>query len=405
MLVLVTLSVLLLPQLIITSPSAQWPTFGGNTAHTGFISIDLNIDQIVESKKAVWTSNLTTGLSYSTVFADVLLVTSNHFFTGESKLFILNALTGNRIHTINLTAASSTGPPIGGYEYMAYVQTIGKDEGIYLQAINLITGDIKWIAKADSQWADYPYGTTPGSKYLYMPGGEFNGDLYAVDPYNGSIIYQKSVFPGGFSCDWWTPTVYNDRVFVHSQPGEGYQGGFAEVNPDTGAELWSITLNSQWDGYSTYWESSIMNDIALITTRREVFSLQFHALNLSSHDILWSYSCAKTPPIVKGSFQDYTPSTDGVSGYFTCRDGIYQVSLINGQLVRLFHCDNCAGQPIITNNHLIISSNGSGTMIFNKQSGAISMQLEESGNLAVHPQAKMLYITNSDTGIVVAYAI
>ncbi|CAF1536409.1 unnamed protein product [Adineta ricciae] len=378
-------------QALFASAPVQWPTFGGNTAHTGFIPIDLNIEQVMDVNKLVWTRNLTTELSYSTIFANTLLVTSTNSFTNVSKLFVLNALTGYMIHTINLTAADSNEPAIGRYEYMAYVQTIGTVRGIYLQAINLITGDIQWTAVADTQGSKYPYGTTPGSKYIYMPGGVYNEELYAVDPYNGSIIYRAQVFPRTFACDWWTPTVYNKRIFIHSQPGQGTLGGFGEINPDTGPELWSIVLNNTWDGYSTYWEPVIMNDVALVSTRQESFSLQFHGLHV--------------PPIVKGSFQDYTPSTDGVSAYFTCKDGIHQVLIRSGKLQRLFACKNCAGQPIVTNHHLIISSNGNGTIIFNKESGQISMQVEETGNLAVHPQAKILYIINSDTGMVVAYAI
>ncbi|CAF1004166.1 unnamed protein product [Didymodactylos carnosus] len=408
MISLVTLSILLFGQSIVASRSFQWPTFGGSPAHTGFIPINLNIESTtdqVTDPKLVWTGNLTRGLSYSTLFADTLLVTGSSRLTGDSKLFVLNALTGKVIHTIDLHAASYTGPPVGGFEYMAYVQSVGDLQGIYLQAINLITGDIKWTARGGAQWPSYPYGATPGLNYIYMAGGTYNGQLFAVDPYNGTIVFNTGVVVSSFSCDWWTPTVYNNRVFYNSQPGQGSNGVFGEANPDTGAVLWSVPLNSEWDGYSTYWVPAIMNDIALVSTRRTYGSIEFHAIGLNSHDILWSYSCPKASVIVNGSFKDFSPSTDGISAYFTCADGIHQVRTKSGQLVKIFSCENCAGQPIVTKDFLIISSDGNGTMIFNRKSGAISMHFEESGNLALHSSAKMLYITNSVTGTVFAYAI
>ncbi|CAF1110265.1 unnamed protein product [Rotaria sordida] len=408
MISLVTLSILLFEQSIIASRSIQWPAFGGSTAHTGFIPINLTIESTTDqltNPKLVWMNNLTKGLSYSTIFADTLLVTSSNRSTDDSRLFVLNALTGKLIHRIDLQAASYTGPPVGGFEYMTYVQSVGTLEGLYLQAINLITGDIKWTAKGGAQWPTYPYGATPGLKYIYMAGGIFNGELYAVDPYNGTIIFDTCVFCSSFSCDWWTPTVHNNRLFYNSQPGEGSNGSFGEANPDNGTVLWSVSLSSEWDGYSTYWVPAIINDIALVSTRRTFNSIEFHAINLSSHNILWTYSCPRTSVIVNGSFQDFSSSTDGISAYFTCANGIHQVLTTNGRLVQIYFCQNCAGQPIVTNDSLISSSNGNGTMIFNKKSGAISMRFEESGSLALHPDAKILYITNAINGIVVAYVI
>eukprot|EP01084_Bolivina_argentea_P115094 204754_1 len=116
--------------------------------------------------------------------------------------------------------------------------------------------------------------------------------------------------------------------------------------------LWQTLLQSNWDGYSTYWVPSIANDIAIVSRRvGETFTetIVFSGIDLNTHKVLWSYSYDKINYNLYsqgGMFVDYTASTDSVNTFVVCADGVKSLDLINGvnnilQLYRLYWATNC----------------------------------------------------------------
>jgi len=80
--------------------------------------------------------------------------------------------------------------------------------------------------------AHYPYGvaSSRSAGVVYFAGGEYNGEMYAVDVATGKTLFDSSLYASGFGCDCWAPTVYQDRrVFFATGAGEGNDGLIGEV--------------------------------------------------------------------------------------------------------------------------------------------------------------------------------
>ena len=74
--------------------------------------------------------------------------------------------------------------------------------------------------------------------------------------------------------------------------------------------------------------------------------------------------------------------------------------MFNGDLVRTYTCFNCGGQPIITNDAVIINSDD-GVKIFDKVSMELIQTLDISGMIAL--SGNRLFVTDKSNGAIKAY--
>jgi len=406
----------------------SWPVYGGNTAHTSFSNVQIlkNTSSGGVSAEVIprWNVSLSPGdssqsfaLTAGVVYANVYAVCQQNL---QNVLYLIDALDGSFIHNVTLPPAHSTfTPSTGGNSLdngLVYVQQVGVDEGVTVRAYDIQTGLKVWVATGSGQWPNYPYGTTPAANHiLYAPGGEYNGEMYAYDADTGASVFQSQVVRTAFGCDYWAPTFdqEDDRVFFNTQPGEGNSGLLGEVDPMTGDVLWSVTLTTAWDGYSTMWLPVYDAESQLIY----VSNWTQGYLSLGAVDVSASKKksdsnaspVSPTPPVdallecippayndFTGSFVDYSASTDGDSVFVTCNNGVHHYQMSTKNLVRVYSCQTCAGQPIVTADAVIVNS-VAGVVVFDKQSGQLVQQFEQSGALALTGRALIITdITNNE---------
>eukprot|EP01084_Bolivina_argentea_P115095 204755_1 len=72
------------------------------------------------------------------------------------------------------------------------------------------------------------------------------------------------------------------------------------------------------------------------------------------------------------------------------------------ELITYYSCTDCIGQPIVTNDTLIVNSN-SGVKIFVKETGKLIYTLDSYGMIALSEQK--LYVTNNEDGTVQMYLL
>ena len=175
-----------------------------------------------------------------------------------------------------------------------------------------------------------------------------------------------------------------------------------------------LELNSDWDGYSTYWVPSINNNYAAVESRSNGY-IECGVIDISNtsdtnQTLLWGYPCQESYNF-ENSFTDFSPANDGSMVYFSCSGAVYGFDIKKGKLKKQYSCSECGGQPIITDDSVIINSN-SGVQIFDKDTTKIKAQLSVSGMLALHSNYTLndgtdvnILIVTSTSGDILAYAL
>ena len=195
--------------LIFNIVQANWPIFGGDSAHTGYKCIDLLTNG---NASLLWKNeNLLKPLTYATISNSHYYVInrcgSTLQFSNGCYLNILNANTGNLIESINIGYASSMSPPIVSNGQMI-VGGLKNSEVLFVKAYSIQNYYMNvWQATGSAQWSDYPYGVTPSNtdRTIYFSGGEYNGMMYAVDATTGASKFTASL-PTSVGSDYWAPT-------------------------------------------------------------------------------------------------------------------------------------------------------------------------------------------------------
>jgi hypothetical protein len=121
-----------------------------------------------------------------------------------------------------------------------------------------------------------------------MNGGTYGG-IYSFDALSG----QRRWFKPLAQFDEWTPAYYQNKVYA-------FAGGILTVFKGTnGQELWTKDLAFDWSGYD------MKTAPVLDTLHKLVFTTSttyLHAVNIDSHDIIWSMTGALsiTPALKNG---------------------------------------------------------------------------------------------------------
>lgn len=246
--------------------STDWHTYMGNDLHTGF-----SLSPAPMEPTLLWAADSITGNTHefcspvvvngvvyhvsdlqSTVFAldavtgeliwsyyvndhvdDAVTWYDGMIFVAADSAFCLDALTGERIWAYKPSTSSfkMNGTPAVG-EGVAYFSYAPDWSSMDIYALDAFSGEEIWC----SQLPSYSTGcvTLHGNR-LYVP--TYNGDLYALDTADGSILWSNGESVSGY----WdsSPVVVDDVIYIC-----GFDGIARGINCNTGTTIWSTPVSS-----------------------------------------------------------------------------------------------------------------------------------------------------------------
>jgi hypothetical protein len=206
--------------------AADWTTYQGNAAHTGYVDVTLDPNQfttrwqgpaISQSGDAYYTDNAT-------------LVTSNGvlFIPSGLALYARNESDGSLVWSYDVSGLQfpSVNPPAvaNGAVYMA----AGQQSSTYMFAFNASDGSLLFQSPMSSQWEHY-LAPVVGASGVYTDAGEYGG-MYGFNTAGTQLFFDGSLM----QTDEWTPAV--DASYVYAYTGNDLW----ILNPVSGATVLQI---------------------------------------------------------------------------------------------------------------------------------------------------------------------
>lgn len=212
---------------------ADWATFQGNNAHTGYVPVEVKVDQMLLRWKRGAVNN--SGAGYSAVISPLVTSNGRFFASGNKKLTAYQESDGTEswsYDTSGLTYPSVNPPAVaGGVVYMA----AGQQDSTYMLAFDAANGNVRMKSPMSSQWENYlPPVVQDG--VVYTNAGSYGG-LYAI------ATTGERLFTGGLSqTSMWSPAA--DARAIYAYTGDA----LTMFEPKTGAVLASIK-DSKFSNY------------------------------------------------------------------------------------------------------------------------------------------------------------
>ncbi|WP_295749269.1 PQQ-binding-like beta-propeller repeat protein [Undibacterium sp.] len=367
------------------SGAADWSTFQGNNAHTGYVPVDVKPDQIQLRWKRGAVNNSSTG--YNTLMSS--LVTSNNMFYASygNKLSAYKEHDGSTVWNYDVSDLKypSVNPPAvaGGVVYMA----AGQQSSTYMFAFDAANGSIRFKSQMSSQWENYLAPVVQDSA-VYTSAGTYGG-MYGFNQ-TGDRLF----FAGNLSqTSMWSPAV--DARAVYAYTGDA----LTMYEPKSGLVLATIK-DSKFQNYTYEVKGS-----AVIGTNGGVYAAPYanafingggigNALN--RFDTIkgfldWSVNgvYAVTPAYANGVL--YAPNNNPYRVEARAEgDGSltwYWTPPQSGET-------SFSSSPIVTKNMLFVSTNLN-TYAIDLRSHKVVWSYPASGTLAIS-QNGILYIQNTD---------
>jgi hypothetical protein len=187
---------------------ADWSTFQGNAAHTGYVPVDIKADQIVPRWK---TGAITqsTGSFYGYGYFSTLTAANGIFYAAGDKLLKARKESDGSLvwsYDVSGLAYPSVNPPAvdNGIVYMA----AGQQSSTFMFGFDAASGAVRFKAPMSSQWENYLAPVALGDA-VYTNAGAYGG-LYAFTP-NGDQMF----FGNTAQTSMWSPAVDANAVYVY----------------------------------------------------------------------------------------------------------------------------------------------------------------------------------------------
>jgi kumamolisin len=371
--------------------SDNWSSYGNGQAHTGFYrgsllggTYSLLFSTTFPSKTAALNPvTVQKGIAYVTPISRL----------GISDLNAVDALTGEQIWRYIYSNGNdgsgntynSINPPTV-YKGNVYVQqgqgltgggsTLVSPE---LWSFDAASGQVNWSARFGAQWESYLAPTVYQSIGIWVDGGAYGG-LYGFN-FDGS----ERSFTSEPQCDQWTPTYYSGTIYTWVTTAGAGTGTFSAVNPASGTVLWSAEESATNDTYDMNCAVPIVNDMAFLNCSQSVT-----ALNVTSHAVAWTAA---------GTFTG-TPAVNNGRVYVISGSEVTILDATSGVSLGILQADTTlAGQPVVANDSLIVSS-ATETYLFSLQTGALVQTIPCGGPVSV--AGGTLYLAGSN-GTLKAY--
>lgn len=249
--------------------AGNWPTFGGNTRHTGYHPARLGRHTFMPA----WTRqvNASVGLHRAAIAEGKVFVSSDGWFENGASLQALSLADGAPLWSSPIPYSSSVNPPTwhNGTVYFQRGKGTSDTLGPQLIALDAATGANRWSTTFGAQWESYeaPAVTDDG---IWINGGTYGG-MYGYSPAG-----TQRFFRGLDQYDGWTPTVSQGRLF------SWVAGLFQEHNPLDGSTLWSVNAGWDWHGWTMNTVSAVSGNSAVVFSTTEMV-----CIDLASRSIRW----------------------------------------------------------------------------------------------------------------------
>jgi hypothetical protein len=211
---------------------ADWPTYQGNAAHTGYVPGVLNVAPFEELWSTPVSPNQLSGLA---VGGGTVFVTNLGSFVNVETLHALDEATGGILwaKTFGSSNATTSAP---GYANGSVVLQTDSYVWNYLHAYEARSGALVFESPYAAQWETY-LNPTPYEGNIYVGGG-YTGGMYSF-----SASGTENWFAYGTQYWKWTPAVDAGRCYSYAGSGntEPIQGKFHVVDRIAGSTLHIVT--------------------------------------------------------------------------------------------------------------------------------------------------------------------
>jgi eukaryotic-like serine/threonine-protein kinase len=273
---------------------ADWPMFHADAAHSGAAE-----GNPVLTSTLLWKYTTGDSVNYSPVVANGIVYICSY----DGNLYALNAKTGEKIWNYNATRLNIGCSPTVA-DGIVYVGS--GDQNRYLYALDAYNGELLWTAYIGATVTKDPT-IVSGVIYLAADGLSPSAScVLAIDAKTGAEIWNYSS-PKPLGC---TPAVVNGVVYTASS--DGYVHALKAGN---GQEIWSFTQNDA----EFLTSPTVANGILYVSINSAGPKTNiFYALSATNGEVLWKY--------IESDANNYILSTAAVS------DGIVYVASRNGDV-------------------------------------------------------------------------
>lgn len=378
---------------MIAPAHAEWSTYQGNAAHTGYVSGNIDTSNL----SARWSSPLMTS-----ALDNLAVGVGGVYVNGRYSVTDVNEQTGailwNNVYDPNQMFFVTAPAYANG---TVYYQSVDGSGHSLLNGVSAATGSRVFATSYSNQFAAY-LSPTPYAGVIYTGGGEYGG-IYA---YNGTTGAQDWF---GYEAQYggWTPAA--DGKYLYSYTGSGDQGTpygqFRMIDPATGSTTYlvadnaydslggnigsAVVLGPHNDAFATN-VASVANPSPTLSGRLIAFSTLADATH--TPQILWTIS-------------------DHFRGQATLANGVLYAN-DNGNVVALDESTGSAlwswtpptGSPIgpmIATDNVLFLSTGSTTYALDLVTHQADWSFGVSGSLALSDN--MLFVAGSN-GTLYAFA-
>jgi hypothetical protein len=367
---------------------AEWSTFQGNAAHTGYVPVTINPDQIKLRWKSAAISQSQSALGYGSP-ATMAIGNGMFYGSGPTALKARKEFDGSVVWSYDVSGLRypSVNPPAyaNGSVYMA----AGQQSSAYMFAFDAAAGTVQFKSPMGSQWENYlaPVALNDG---VYTSGGSYGG-LYGFKP-TGEQLFFKTLA----QTSMWSPAVDATSAYV-------YDGTLHVLDRKTGAVITEIknpsvqsyaqtvgavVLGADGNAFAGNYASP---SISAGSTVNEL--LKF---NTAKGYIDWRISgyYPLTPAYAKGVV--YAPNMAPFRIEARSEgDGSLAWSWTSGRVAET----SWAGEPVVTDNLLFISTNLA-TYAIDMSTHKVVWSYPAGGRLALS-RSGILYIQNLDAVVAV----
>lgn len=215
---------------------ADWSTFQGNAAHTGFVPVTLNPDQFSLRWKI---GSVSLNNNYGVAQPATLAAANGLFYVAKGKkLEARKELDGSLAwsYDVGTLAYPSVNPPAvaGGVVYMA----AGQQSSTYMFALDAATGGMVFKTPMASQWENY-LAPVAYDGAVYTNAGMYGG-LYALKS-TGELMFTAPAQQGAM----WSPAVDANSAYVF------VNGALTVYDRKTGTQRSKI-LDTSASAYGAY---------------------------------------------------------------------------------------------------------------------------------------------------------
>lgn len=235
----------------------DWSTFQGNSAHTGFVPVNLDADTVTTR----WRIAGMGGISGFTGMPQTVATSGGSFFvSGAQMLSARRESDASVIWSYDFSGLQypSANPPAvsGGTVYVA----AGQQSSTFLFAFDAAGGSLVFKSPMASQWEHY-LAPAVGPFGVYTNSGTYGG-LYAFAQSGDSLFFKPDA-----QTSLWSPAVDANAVYV-------YTGGqLSVIDPVTGATR-VVILDPTFTNYTYEIDGSpVLGDSGLVFAANYINSL------------------------------------------------------------------------------------------------------------------------------------